>query len=67
MKGDLTERLRAALDEFGRVFQPSAGTAADGAAAAAMSHHVPADQSKMLSGAGVHMEAEIEDPDGRDQ
>jgi len=67
LKGDLTERLRAALDEFGRVFQPAAGTAADGAAAAAMSHHVPADQSKMLSGAGVHMEAEIEDPDGRDQ
>jgi F-type H+-transporting ATPase subunit alpha len=67
LKGDLTDRLRAALDEFGRVFQPLAGTAADGAIAAAMSHHVPADQSKMLSGAGVHMEAEIEDTEGQDQ
>jgi len=67
LKGDLTERLRAALDEFGRVFQATPGAAAGGDIAAAMSHHMPADQSKMLSGAGVHMEAEIDDSEERDQ
>ena len=67
LKGDLTERLRAALDEFGRVFQATPGAAAGGDIAAAMSHHMPADQSKMLSGAGVHMEAQIDDSEERDQ
>jgi F-type H+-transporting ATPase subunit alpha len=67
LKGDLTERLRAALDEFGRVFQPADAAGADGANAAAMSHHVPSDGSKMLAGAGVHMEAEIGDTEGQDQ
>ena len=67
LKGDLTERLRSALDEFGRVFQATPGAAAGGDIAAAMSHHMPADQSKMLSGAGVHMEAQIDDSEERDQ
>jgi F-type H+/Na+-transporting ATPase subunit alpha len=63
LKGDLTDRLRAALDELRESYQPPAGGASDGALAAVMSQHVPADQDKMLAGAGVHIESEIEGDD----
>jgi F-type H+-transporting ATPase subunit alpha len=61
LRGDLTDRVRLALDEFGRVFRPPTGQ--DGVHAQTLGHHMPADHDNMLADMGTHTETEVDESD----